>query len=117
MFGLYICVCLFFLVFLQSFLAAKQIPRDKLERFFKQQRAGTIIKASREQIRSLSQHEEIIPKIWPFSEGETERPFNLLKQHPCQSNKFGRLFEAYPDEFSQLRDLGVAVAFANVTEV
>uniref|UniRef100_A0A0A0KAE2 Cupin type-1 domain-containing protein n=2 Tax=Cucumis sativus TaxID=3659 RepID=A0A0A0KAE2_CUCSA len=96
--------------------AAFKIPRDKLERFFKQQKPGTIIKASREQIRSLSRHEEIIPKIWPFSEGETERPFNLLKQHPCQSNKFGRLFEAYPDEFSQLRDLGVAIAFANITE-
>ncbi|XP_038898840.1 vicilin Jug r 6.0101-like [Benincasa hispida] len=96
--------------------AAFKIPREKLERFFDQQKPGTIIKASREQIRSLSQHEEIIPRIWPFSEGETERPFNLLKQHPWQSNKFGRLFEAYPDEFSQLRDLGVAVAFANMTK-
>lgn len=96
--------------------AAMKTPRDKLKRFFEQQKEGTIIKATREQIRSLSQHEEVIPKIWPFKESETERSFNLLKQHPWQSNKFGRLFEAHPDDFSQLRDLGVAIAFANITK-
>lgn len=108
---------LYILVFLLTFLAAKQIPKDKLKRFFEQQKEGTIIKASREQIRSLSRPEEFIPRIWPFSEGDTERPFNLLKQDPWQSNKFGRLFEADPGEFRQLRDLNVAVAFANMTKV
>ncbi|XP_023547904.1 sucrose-binding protein-like [Cucurbita pepo subsp. pepo] len=96
--------------------AAFKIPKDKLKRFFEQQKEGTIIKASREQIRSLSRPEEFIPRIWPFSEGDTERPFNLLKQDPWQSNKFGRLFEADPGEFRQLRDLNVAVAFANMTK-
>ncbi|XP_022150288.1 sucrose-binding protein-like isoform X2 [Momordica charantia] len=96
--------------------AALKVPRDELERFFKQQKGGAIMRASREQIQSLSQQEEIIPRIWPFSEGKTERPFNLFKQSPWQSNKFGHFFIAHPHEFSQLQDLGIAVSFANFTE-
>ncbi|XP_022150287.1 sucrose-binding protein-like isoform X1 [Momordica charantia] len=96
--------------------AALKVPRDELERFFKQQKGGAIMKASREQIQSLSQHEEIIPRIWPFSEGKTERPFNLFKQSPWQSNKFGHFHIGHPHEFSQLQDLGIAISFADFTE-
>lgn len=73
------------------------------------------MKASKEQIRSLSEQEEFPARIWPF--GDSSGPFNLFRRRPSQSNQFGRLYEAHPNDFKQLQDLDLIVSFANITKV
>uniref|UniRef100_A0A7N0SY97 Cupin type-1 domain-containing protein n=1 Tax=Kalanchoe fedtschenkoi TaxID=63787 RepID=A0A7N0SY97_KALFE len=98
--------------------AALQTRRDQLERLFGQQRQGVIIKASQEQIQALSKEREE-GGVWPFhhtGESKGRRPFNLFDQEPSASNEFGKLFEAFPEDFRQLRDVNVAVSVANITQ-
>lgn len=95
--------------------AAFKTSEDSLKRIFSQQREGAIIKASEEQIRALT-HEK--GSHWPFG-GKGSRgsaPFHLLRQNPRESNDFGSLFEVDSNDYRQLRDLDVAVAFANITQ-
>ncbi|KAI3469600.1 hypothetical protein Pfo_026263 [Paulownia fortunei] len=90
--------------------AAFNTPREKLERLFGQQRKGVIIKASKEQIRALSQESE-------SSRGRREEswgPFNLLNERPLFSNRYGQYFEASPNDYKQLKDLDVSVAFMHI---
>ncbi|KAM7527208.1 hypothetical protein LguiB_030618 [Lonicera macranthoides] len=87
----------------------------QFERVFGQQRQGIIIKASEEQIRQMSHHQG--GGHWPFggSSGQSKGPFNLLNKRPTHENEYGRLHEVDEDEYTQLEDLNVAVAFANIT--
>ncbi|WCJ21566.1 Conglutin beta 2 [Euphorbia peplus] len=91
--------------------AALKTDRRKLEQLVRQKHRA-IIKASKEQIQSMS-HRAEGKGIWPFSESSSA--FNLLKKSVV-SNKFGELFEAKPNEYKQqLEDLDLAVSLANIT--
>ncbi|KAL7183688.1 hypothetical protein ACSBR2_025967 [Camellia fascicularis] len=63
--------------------AALNTKRDKIQRLFGQ-REGIIIKASEEQIKATTHHEEG-GGIWPFG-GESKHTFNLFSKHPSQLN-------------------------------
>ncbi|KAM7256642.1 hypothetical protein ACFE04_012383 [Oxalis oulophora] len=98
--------------------AAFKTDRSSLERIFKQQSDGVIVKASKQQIESMSQHEEGGSSMWPFPAGEASRggPFRLFKQKATESNDYGELFEVDSSEYRPLRDLDVQVSFANITK-
>ncbi|KAL3727195.1 hypothetical protein ACJRO7_032013 [Eucalyptus globulus] len=84
--------------------------RDQIERLFGQQRQGVMIRASEEPRQALSEHHG-----WLKNKGHgLKGPFNLLDREPIYSNEFGRFFQASPDEFKQLHDLGVSVTFEEV---
>ncbi|KAA8550838.1 hypothetical protein F0562_002522 [Nyssa sinensis] len=93
--------------------SALNTKRDRLQKLFGQQRQGFIVKASEEQIRALSHHEE--GGIWPFG-GESRGPFNLFNKQPSQSNQYGQLREVNARDYRELEDLDVAVSFANITQ-
>ncbi|KAK2973725.1 hypothetical protein RJ640_019725 [Escallonia rubra] len=98
--------------------AAFNTRRDRLQRLFGQQKKGIVIKASEEQIRALS-HEGGGGGGggWPFAAGESSKgPFNLFKKRPTKSNNYGRLHEVDAQDYRQLEDLDVSVAFANITQ-
>jgi len=92
--------------------AAFNTPREKLEKIFGQQQKGVIIKASKEQIRALSQQSE-------SSKGRREErwgPIDLLKEQPLLSSRYGQYFEASPNKHEQLQDLDIAVSYMNITK-
>ncbi|KAH6754762.1 hypothetical protein C2S53_020587 [Perilla frutescens var. hirtella] len=95
--------------------AAFNVKSDKLRRVFGQQREGGIIKASEEQIRGLSHHQE--GGIWPFG-GESKGTHNLYDKRPTYSNENGQYYEVDSSQFRQLRNLDVeiAIALANISE-
>uniref|UniRef100_M1BPE1 7S globulin n=1 Tax=Solanum tuberosum TaxID=4113 RepID=M1BPE1_SOLTU len=70
--------------------AALNTRKDRLQRLFGQPREGVIIRASEEQIRVMSQHEE--GGIWPFG-GESKGSVNIYKQRPLQSNQYGQFYQ------------------------
>ncbi|CAL5432987.1 unnamed protein product [Camellia sinensis] len=77
----------YFSAFSSSLLeAALNTKRDKIQRLFGQ-REGIIIKASEEQIKAMTHHEE----------------------------GYGQLYQVDPDEFRDLRELNLAIGFANFT--
>ncbi|XAR61182.1 hypothetical protein NMG60_11034815, partial [Bertholletia excelsa] len=78
--------------------AALNARSEKFRRLFSQQ--GKIIKASKEQIRALSHHEE--GGIWPFG-SQSKSSYNIFDERPT------RYYEG-------LEDLDIAVAFANMTQ-
>ncbi|XP_062112535.1 vicilin Cor a 11.0101-like [Humulus lupulus] len=98
--------------------AAFKRERDELERLFRQQKRGSIVKASRQQVQELSRHAEGGGgTVWPFGqETRSSGPFNLFRKHATQSNRFGRLYEANPSDHKQLQDLDVMITFANITQ-
>ncbi|KAF8401727.1 hypothetical protein HHK36_012673 [Tetracentron sinense] len=99
----------FFRVFSNEILeAAFNTPNEKLQRLFGQQRKGVIIRASQEQIRALTQHVS--------SEGDRHGPYNLLNKRPKHSNNYGKLFEVTPNDYQELQDLDVSVAFTNISQ-
>ncbi|KAI6693274.1 hypothetical protein NL676_020984 [Syzygium grande] len=89
-----------------------QASRDQIERLFGQQRQGVIIRASEEQLQALSEHCGKSNKKGYGSKG----PFDLLGQKPIYSNEFSRFFQASPEKFKQLQDLGVSVTIAVVNQ-
>ncbi|KAJ8547543.1 hypothetical protein K7X08_011129 [Anisodus acutangulus] len=93
--------------------AALNTRRDRLQRLFGQQREGVIIRASEEQIRQMSQHEE--GGIWPFG-GESKGSVNIFKQRPSQSNQYGQFYEVDESHYRQLEDLDISLSFGNITE-
>ncbi|KAL3626078.1 hypothetical protein CASFOL_029627 [Castilleja foliolosa] len=93
--------------------AAFNTRKDRLQRLFGQQKEGIIIKASQEQIRSMSHQEE--GTIWPFG-GESKGTFNLYQQRPTHSNQYGQLYEVDSSHFRQLQDLDLAVSLANISQ-
>lgn len=85
-----------------------------MQRLFGQQKQGVILKASQEQIRAMSHHEE--GGIWPFG-GESKGTHNLYEQRPTHSNQYGQLYEVDSSQYRQLRDLDIAISLANITQV
>ncbi|KAK6130223.1 hypothetical protein DH2020_036033 [Rehmannia glutinosa] len=103
----------FFRTFSNEILeAAFNTPRERLEKLFGQQRKGVIIKASKEQIRALSQETESSRG----RRGESWGPFNLLDQQPLFSSNLGQYFEASPNDYQQLKDLDVSVGFMHIKQ-
>lgn len=105
--------------------AAFKTEKGELEKLFRQQRRGSIVRASKQQIEKLSHasshgREGFWPfhgdqPSTPFSTSSKTGPFNLFKKHPSQSNQHGRLFEADSDDYEQLKHLDLRVSFANIT--
>ncbi|XP_060181245.1 vicilin Cor a 11.0101-like [Lycium barbarum] len=93
--------------------AALNTRRDRLQRLLGQEREGVIIRASEEQIRQMSQHEE--GGIWPFG-GESKGSVNIFKQRPSQSNQYGQFHEVDESHYRQLEDLDISLSFGNITE-
>ncbi|KAL0458170.1 UNVERIFIED_CONTAM: Vicilin-like antimicrobial peptides 2-2 [Sesamum latifolium] len=93
--------------------AAFNTRRDRLQRIFGQQRQGVIVKASEEQVRAMSHHEE--GGIWPFG-GESKGTINIYQQRPTHSNQYGQLYEVDANQYRQLRDLDLTVSLANITQ-
>lgn len=93
--------------------AALNTRRERLEKVFGQQRQGVIIKASEEQIRAMSRHEE--GGIWPFGE-KSKGPFNLFHKRSSLSNQYGQLYEVDPNDCRDLDELDLGVSFANISE-
>ncbi|GMH02406.1 hypothetical protein Nepgr_004245 [Nepenthes gracilis] len=96
-----------------------KISRDRLEKVLGRQGDGFIKRASREQIRALSQQQEGGGR-WPFGGGGSKReeaaPFNIYKKRPRHHNQFGKLIEAKVEECEQLRELDVSISFANISQ-
>lgn len=92
-----------------------QIPRDRLERVFKQhsERRGKIIKGSQEQLKALSQRATSVRK----GGRGTRALIKLENQTPVYSNQYGQMFEACPDEFPQLQRTNVAAAIVDIKQV
>ncbi|KAE8650351.1 hypothetical protein Csa_011687 [Cucumis sativus] len=94
--------------------AALNIPRDRLERIFKQksERRGKIIRASREQLKALSQRATSVKKG-----GQGARAvIKLESQSPVYNNQYGQMYEACPDEFPQLRRTDVATSVLDIKQ-
>lgn len=92
-----------------------QIPRDRLERIFKQrgERRGKIIRASQEQLKALSQRATSVKKG-----GRGARSLiKLESQSPVYNNQYGQMYEACPDEFPQLRRTDVATSVLDIKQV
>ncbi|CAA0823072.1 cupin family protein [Striga hermonthica] len=103
----------FFRIFSSEILeAAFNSPSERLEKLFGQQKQGVIIKASKEQIRSLSQESESTGGTSEL--GSWGRPFSLLHQQPLFSSNYGQYFEASPINHRQLKDLDVSVGFMHI---
>ncbi|KAL9161635.1 hypothetical protein ABFS82_07G034500 [Erythranthe guttata] len=96
--------------------AAFNTQSEKLQRLFGQQSKGVIIKASKEQIRALSQESESSPRGRREKESSSWGPIDLLNERPVFSNEFGQYFEASPNHYQQLRDLDVSVLLVNITK-
>ncbi|KAG6429138.1 hypothetical protein SASPL_107178 [Salvia splendens] len=93
--------------------AAFNVDGERVKRLFGQQRQGAIIKASSEQIRSMSQHQE--GGIWPFG-GESKGTHNIYDKRPIYNNKYGQYYEVESSQFRQLRDLDIAISFSNMSQ-
>ncbi|XP_065019020.1 vicilin Cor a 11.0101-like [Musa acuminata AAA Group] len=91
--------------------AAFNTPWDKLERMFRSQRKGEIIKITEDQIRALNESKT---ESWPF--GLSNEPYNLLENSPSHSNEHGQLHEATGNECEMLQDLNVDVSITNISE-
>lgn len=70
------------------------------------------MRASKEQIEALSRHASTQQRG-----RESSRLFNLLQQKPVDSNRYGRIFEAKPEEFDQLKDVNVFVNYFELKQV
>lgn len=99
-----------------------KVPRDQLENIFGKetqgkwqgQRQAIAIKASQEQLRALSQHVSSTKQITnPNSKG----PIKLPSENPLYSNDFGKLFEAKPEKYKQLKDMDVLVDLVEINKV
>ncbi|KAL5561715.1 hypothetical protein UlMin_031462 [Ulmus minor] len=96
--------------------AALKRESDEIERLFRQQKRGSIVQASREQVQELSrQAQKSSAGFWPFRD-ESRGPINLFNTKPTQSNRYGTLHEADPNEHKQLQDLELLISFANITK-
>jgi len=105
--------------------ASFNIPGELIERLTpgsQQMGQGIIRRISPDQIKELTQHSSS-PSNKHKSKKESHEdkttiwsPFNIFKQDPAYSNEFGHFHEAHPEDFGQLRDLHVAVAWINMTQ-
>ncbi|KAK4764754.1 hypothetical protein SAY86_025844 [Trapa natans] len=98
--------------------AALKTGRDKLERLFNQQQQGPIVKASREQVEALSEHDEGGMRRWPFggeTEGSRSYSFNIFSKRPSESNQYGQLLMAGMSDLKHLKEIDLMVSFANIS--
>ncbi|KAJ8765833.1 hypothetical protein K2173_015764 [Erythroxylum novogranatense] len=86
---------------------ALKTPKDRLDRFFGQQKKGFVLKASREQIKALSEHAFFSTKQRGH---EWRGPFSLRNQQSIYSNNHGKFFGASPDDCKQLQDINLSGA-------
>ena len=98
--------------------AAFKVSRDELQNLFERQDQdqGVFVKASREQIRALSDTEES-SGIWPFGSQSSKGTFRLFKKRPTHSNRFGQHYEVDHNDYSPLEHFDyVTLSFANITQ-
>ncbi|KAJ3698819.1 hypothetical protein LUZ61_002524 [Rhynchospora tenuis] len=99
--------------------AAFNTERERIERVFGKQRRGPIVRASEEQIRSMTRETSEGGHHWPFGEGgrfgESRGPFNILRKRPTYSNQFGQLHEADANDYRPLEELDVKINLANIS--
>ncbi|CAH2053008.1 unnamed protein product [Thlaspi arvense] len=100
--------------------ASLNIPEELLGKLTgsQQMRQGIMRRVTRDQIKELTEHatspsnkdkdDKDISRVW--------NPFSIFTQDPIYSNDFGRFHEANPKRFSQLQDLDISVAWANMTQ-
>ncbi|KAI3678896.1 hypothetical protein L6452_38200 [Arctium lappa] len=94
--------------------AAFDANRDELQRLFfgQQMQKGVFKKATEEQIRSLEESRK-----WPFGERKGRNgPYNVFEKNPSVQNENGHMHEVDSNDFSDLRDINVAVSFFNITQ-
>lgn len=103
------------------------VSKDQIERVFGQQQSGErqrgerqqqqqegfIRRASREQLRALSQQASSSKR-----EGgrDTNGPISLKNQKPLYCNNNGKFFEANPQQFKQLQDMDVFVNLVDINK-
>ncbi|KAI3979778.1 hypothetical protein MKX01_013873 [Papaver californicum] len=96
-------------------------PRERIDRLFRQQTQGVIIRASQEQVRELSRHSSSSSQgshFWPKRGGQSSSgPFNILDKHVTYSNNYGQLYEVDGNNYKQLQDLDLGVSFTNISQV
>jgi uncharacterized protein YjlB len=75
---------------------------------------GLLTKASKQQIKELSQHAKssLRGSLSSFKSG----PFSPRQLPARYSNKYGRFYEARPQDFQQLQDLGISVVFLEINK-
>uniref|UniRef100_A0A803MT26 Cupin type-1 domain-containing protein n=1 Tax=Chenopodium quinoa TaxID=63459 RepID=A0A803MT26_CHEQI len=90
--------------------AAMNLPRDQLEQLLNQQKKGTIVKASQEQVRALAHG------MSRRQFGASKGPFSLLDGRPQMSNEHGEFYEVTPNDYQLLEDLDVSVAYCDIKQ-
>lgn len=88
------------------------MPKEQLEKLFKRQKEGAIVKARQEQVRALARHRMSTREF-----GQSRFPYNLLNEYPQFSNNHGAFFEVSPNEYPLLEDLDVSVAYCDINQV
>ncbi|KAL2922660.1 Vicilin-like antimicrobial peptides 2-1 [Bienertia sinuspersici] len=83
-----------------------EVPKDQLDKLFKQQKEGAIVKASHDQMRGLAHH----------GFRSSKDLFNLLDGRPQQFNEHGEFYEVTPDDYQHLKDLDVSVAYCDIKQ-
>lgn len=78
-----------------------------------QRQQGTIKRASQEQHKLLSQYASS-PR-W-HGKGSTT-PCNLLSRKPAYNSNFGRFFEVTSNDYQQLQEINVGVAYVEINQV
>ncbi|KAL5792886.1 hypothetical protein ACOSP7_001480 [Xanthoceras sorbifolium] len=105
----------FFSTFSSEILeAAFKTSSEEVQKLFKRREQGVFVKASKEQIKALSGTSEEGGGIWPFG-SRSKGTFELFKQSPTQSNKFGKLYEVDYNDYPPLEDIDLAISYANIS--
>nr|XP_043638379.1 vicilin Cor a 11.0101 [Erigeron canadensis] len=108
--------------------AAFNVDRGSIEKLFGQQRQqqqrgqprqqeqqqGIFKRATKEQIRSLSDTDE--SRLWPFGQRKQGGPYNIYKERPSVTNENGNLHEVDVNDLSELRDMNVAFSLFNISQ-
>ncbi|KAH9605154.1 hypothetical protein KSS87_014617 [Heliosperma pusillum] len=91
--------------------AALDVPKEEIERMFEQQNEGTIIKARQDQVRAMAQR-----GMSTESFGSSRSVFNLLNEEPIYSNDHGEYYIVTPNDYEELENLDVSVAYCDLNE-
>ncbi|XP_010551719.1 PREDICTED: vicilin-like seed storage protein At3g22640 [Tarenaya hassleriana] len=95
--------------------ASFNVSEELLGRFLRGPQTGrkAIQTISPEEIKELRKH---VSSEKHKHQGRLWSPFDIHSQEPVYSNEFGRFYEAHPERFRQLRDLGISVTCINMTQ-
>ncbi|KAK4848676.1 hypothetical protein QYF36_015984 [Acer negundo] len=107
----------FFTTFSSEILeAAFKTSKGDLQRLFsrREQGQGVFVKASKEQIRALSDSEKI-GGIWPFG-SQSRGTYRFFKRPPTKCNNFGQLYEADRNVYPPLEDDDLSISYANISQ-